>query len=78
MRTYFDPRSGVTYRVDPRTWRVEDGEGRVPEEAVIRRVVRVVRGRIRAAERERAERERVLRDMGLVKVRGALGGTYWE
>jgi uncharacterized Zn finger protein (UPF0148 family) len=24
------------------------------------------------------EREKVLRDCGLVKVRGALGGTYWE
>jgi hypothetical protein len=24
------------------------------------------------------EREEVLRDLGLTKVRGALGGTYWE
>lgn len=23
-------------------------------------------------------REGILRDMGLIKVRGALGGTYWE
>jgi len=28
--------------------------------------------------RQRREREEVLRDIGLVKVRGALGGTYWE
>ena len=26
----------------------------------------------------RSTREGVLRDCGLVKVRGALGGTYWE
>lgn len=26
----------------------------------------------------RREREQALRDLGLVKVRGALGGTYWE
>lgn len=24
------------------------------------------------------ERDQVMRDLGLVKVRGALGGTYWE
>jgi len=28
--------------------------------------------------RQRREREEVLRDSGLVKVRGALGVTYWE
>lgn len=26
----------------------------------------------------RKQREAILRDCGLVKVRGALGGTYWE
>jgi hypothetical protein len=26
----------------------------------------------------RKAREQVMRDMGLVKVRGALGGVYWE
>lgn len=26
----------------------------------------------------RRERDQAMRDMGLVKVRGALGGTYWE
>lgn len=26
----------------------------------------------------RREREDTLRDLGLTKVRGALGGTYWE
>lgn len=28
--------------------------------------------------RNRRERDSCLRDLGLVKVRGALGGTYWE
>jgi len=26
----------------------------------------------------RRDREQALKDLGLVKVRGALGGTYWE
>jgi uncharacterized protein with NRDE domain len=26
----------------------------------------------------RKERESIMRDCGLVKVKGALGGTYWE
>ena len=34
--------------------------------------------RRRAASHQRRERESVLNDLGLVKVRGALGGTYWE
>ena len=34
-----------------------------------------VRGRKRQLKNER---EQVMRDMGLVKVRGAMGGTYWE
>ena len=32
----------------------------------------------RKARRARHTRESALRDCGLVKVRGALGGTYWE
>jgi uncharacterized Zn finger protein (UPF0148 family) len=35
------------------------------------------RRNLRARERRR-EREAVLRSLGLVKVKGALGGTYWE
>ena len=31
-----------------------------------------------AANRRRRELDQVMRDLGLVKVRGALGGTYWE
>lgn len=32
----------------------------------------------RAAAQRRREKEAVLKSMGLVKVKGALGGTYWE
>ena len=32
----------------------------------------------RKARQQRKERDQVLRDCGLVKVRGAMGGTYWE
>lgn len=32
----------------------------------------------RKARLTRREREAVLRDLGLTKVRGSLGGTYWE
>lgn len=31
-----------------------------------------------AKNKKRRERDQVLRDCGLVKVRGALGGVYWE
>ena len=30
------------------------------------------------ANRARIEKDMICRDMGLTKVRGALGGTYWE
>lgn len=30
------------------------------------------------AQKRRRERESILRDLGLTKVRGALGGVYWE
>ena len=30
------------------------------------------------ARQRRKERDQVMRDRGLVKVKGALGGTYWE
>ena len=30
------------------------------------------------ANKNRRERDQAMRDLGMVKVRGALGGTYWE
>jgi len=32
----------------------------------------------RRANKARRDRDQLRRDCGLVKVRGALGGTYWE
>ena len=32
----------------------------------------------RATKLTKKEREQAMRDLGLTKVRGALGGTYWE
>lgn len=31
-----------------------------------------------ARNKARRDRDKIMRDMGLVKVRGNLGGTYWE
>jgi hypothetical protein len=33
---------------------------------------------VRKTKRRRSERDAVMRSLGLVKVKGALGGTYWE
>ena len=35
-------------------------------------------GKKKKAALRRKEREDILRSLGLVKVRGAMGGTYWE
>lgn len=35
-------------------------------------------GRRKGAARQRRERESIMRDLGLIRVRGAMGGTYWE
>jgi uncharacterized Zn finger protein (UPF0148 family) len=48
-----------------------DGENRCPDCGLKSRASR----KRKAA---RLEREELLRSFGLVKVRGAMGGTYWE
>jgi len=54
-----------------------DNRWRTCEEAAEKR--RAARRKARAkANAQRREREAALRDCGLVKVRGALGGVYWE
>lgn len=52
-----------------------DGENRCQqcEEADSKKEIRKARRRT-----NRAAREDAMRSLGLVKVRGALGGTYWE
>lgn len=59
----------VTKQVDGQTVYCDDTESS--------RVLRRVEQRARAASAKR-DREDVLRSCGLVKVRGALGGVYWE
>jgi len=49
-----------------------DGENRC------RRCVETT-AKLRAIARKRSkERDQIMSDLGLVKVKGALGGTYWE
>ena len=52
----------------------KDGENRC-RDCDEKKAARVKRARVR---QRRREREDVLRSLGLTKVRGALGGTYWE
>lgn len=49
----------------------------VADKALADKVYKVVQQRILASNR-RKWKENAMRDCGLVKVRGALGGTYWE
>jgi len=70
----------VSYRVNRRTGIVsgtENGETFYPDEKTAEKIRRIVARRDKAAQWRR-ERESILRDMGMVKVRGALGGTHWE
>ena len=41
-------------------------------------IAEVIRRRKLKANARRRDRDQVMRDLGLVKVKGALGGTYWE
>lgn len=56
-----------------------DGENRcqacesVQDEVTTKRLQKLKKARI-----ARRERDAVMRSIGLVKVRGAMGGTYWE
>jgi hypothetical protein len=77
LRRYYDARTGTQYNVNVRTGIVCSVDGVYPDNATQARVLNAVNRRIRAG-RNRREKEAVLRDTGLVKVRGALGGTYWE
>ncbi len=70
----------VSYRVNRRTGIVsgsQGGETFYPDDETAERIRRIVRQRDRAAQNRR-ERESILSDSGMVKVRGALGGTHWE
>lgn len=77
-RTYFDSRTGNTFIVNLNTRQVRCAvSGEYPADDVIERVLRAVASRVRAAANRKA-REDVYRSCGLTKVRGNLGGVYWE
>ena len=65
-------RTGVASYVCPDT-----GETVYPGHELEAKIVARVRSRVKSLSR-RAARDRAARDLGLVKVRGNLGGTYWE
>jgi hypothetical protein len=56
---------------------VEDGQTVYPDKEMEARIVAKVRGRVKSTTR-RAAMDDAYRSCGMVKVRGALGGTYWE
>ena len=55
----------------------EDGVTVYPDHETEAKVVAKVRARVRGQSTRKAK-DQIRRDMGLVKVRGALGGIYWE
>lgn len=78
LRKYFDGYTGKSYNVNVRTGIVrESATGDFPPDDIAGRVLKAVQGRVRAAKGQ-AARNQALRDLGLVRVRGALGGVYWE
>ena len=71
---------GFQYHVSRRTGVVSatrDGETSYPDEMRAEKVRRVVASRDRASVNRRAKDD-AMRSISMVKVRGNLGGTYWE
>ncbi len=77
LRRYYDSRTGFSYNVNVRTGIVCRTDGEYPDAETHDRILRAVQSRMKA-QRGARERDQMLRDCGLVKVRGNLGGTYWE
>lgn len=75
-RKAYDPRTGRDFvRLPDGSIHATDGSAIDCDTLV--RMVKVFDRRARAAAGRR-ERDAALRGLGLVKVRGALGGIYWE
>jgi len=49
-----------------------DGENRCPK------CTKASAGKKHLLKKNRETRDQIMRDLGLVKVKGAMGGTYWE
>jgi len=78
VHTYSD--GFATWRLNTRTGvlsRCVDGVTDYPEGSDADKARRVFANRAKSAAARKA-RDSAMRDLGLVKVRGALGGTYWE
>ena len=56
----------------------QDGENRCRECEEVKSQERQIQIKQSEANLRRHEREQAMRDLGLTKVRGSLGGTYWE
>lgn len=70
LPSYVVPQPATHYEASNPSWMTQNAEEerRVEPE-------KVRRARARA---NRKAKDQILRDMGMVKVRGNLGGTYWE
>lgn len=77
LRTYYDAVTGTSYRVNLRTGVVCASDGTYPDHKTEVRIRSAVASRVKSGVRRR-QREATLREEGIYKVRGALGGTYWE
>ena len=71
--------NGIQYRTNGKIVEGKDGEtwNATGSLAVVLHARKVHEASIRK-NRARRERDQAMRDLGLVKVRGNLGGTYWE
>lgn len=83
-RRAFDPKTGGTFTQYPATdglgpmiYFSKDGYIAEAVGSEYQRAAKLFAARARAAA-NRKSKDEILRSMGLTKVRGALGGTYWE
>lgn len=77
LHKFFDPMTGRSWLVNLRTHIVRDRDGNFAEDAEAERILARVESRRRSASARRG-RDQARRDIGLVKVRGSAGGTFWE
>lgn len=74
VRRYYDSRTGRSFNVNIRTGMVCGVDGEYPDKATEARVHNAVLRRVRDGAAKRRKDE-AMKDVGMVKVRGNLGGT---
>lgn len=78
LRKYFDPRTGNNLIVNLQTGIVRKSDGECVDPQTEQRALKAVRTRVRS-QRTRSEVDSLMRDLGMIKVRGAVSGkVYWE